>query len=269
MQTEVFVEPYVALSIIDHYMCREEGVRAEGYLLGCSVGGNVEIRGFVPSLDAEFVQLTQRAAPRDMAVGWYSTLLDDKDAMTLEAMERNIFRPIYLYVKVPSSGSAADITFRAFWNHRVTLSNGNESRCWKELPVTIRSADNDTAVALDTFVHCMFPTQAQASDPTSVPSTSDGEDPFSHLKQIKKNLETARTYVSAVLRGQMPGDKTVGRDLASLLAQFSQERAMLAASQDADGTSLVDAKIQDALMLQYISRLLQQQIAVLQTTANK
>ena len=79
MQT-VQLDPYVALSILDHHQRR--GVdkdRVEGVLLGSTVKSTIQIRGYVPSLSNKFFQSISRLSPKDLVVGWYVTAIESED----------------------------------------------------------------------------------------------------------------------------------------------------------------------------------------------
>lgn len=259
MQSEIILDPFVLLSILDHSMAVDSD-RAEGLLLGSIVGNNIEVRNCVPALRViEADMKTVRAmSPRDMVNGWYSTKVDaERDAVEMTRLAEIISRPLYLAVTLPTPTS--QLAFRAFLRVSVAMQASSECKVWKEVPVKIRTSANESMIAIDTFVRTFFPTVATASHPTVVPSTGNRENPYVHLQQINTNLRTTKAYIDAVVSGKLKGDPVLGRELLTLLSRYSQQRRML--GEGKGSVTLTEAKTEDALMLQCIARTVQQAVS--------
>lgn len=257
----VTIEPFVALAILDHHMRRPDTEppteRVNGIVLGATVKDEVMVRNFVPSMDHAFVQLAQRSCPNDLAVGWYSTGFQPADKETHSTLQKTLPRPVLISVHIPTEQDP-EVRFRAFIQQSVQLSEDEPAGCFREIPCSVEARDNATNVLIDTTVMQLFPEDAAASDPARVPTTTASNESFAELCKISSNLREALRYVDDVLAGKRAADKNVGRALTELLVT---NRVACA-----DG-SVVEDKMQDALMLQYIAKLLGQQLTVLQRSA--
>ena len=255
----VNLDPFVAISIVEQYMrsAEIEG-RIEGFLLGRHVKNVTEVRSFVPSFQEDFLRLTMRSNPQDRAVGWFTNELNpSQDKVIQEKIDKNVDRPVFLLVDIPCDFKP-ELKFRAFVKNSITFTDGAEVSCLKEIPCTIATSDADTTVAIDAMVGVMFPEAAEAADPTRVPATTDGGDMHAHLRKVKEMLLTAKAYVDDVAAGKIEGDKALGRKLSALLtATEAKQRA-------ATASGVIDAKMDDALMLQYLGRLLEKQVKSIQ-----
>eukprot|EP00672_Neobodo_designis_P026151 CAMPEP_0174829436 /NCGR_PEP_ID=MMETSP1114-20130205/1927_1 /TAXON_ID=312471 /ORGANISM="Neobodo designis, Strain CCAP 1951/1" /LENGTH=287 /DNA_ID=CAMNT_0016063183 /DNA_START=55 /DNA_END=918 /DNA_ORIENTATION=- len=271
MSLRVVVDPYVALAILDHYMRRPELAdpepgksavpdRVTGILLGTTVKSDVLIRNWSPSMDLTTIDLIQRSNPTELGVGWYTSqfLKDDVEGMHKTIISKGIARPVILTVETPTEKST-DVTFRAFQTVNVTLGETEKPVvALKELPCVVESTDNGTNVAVDTIVSQLFPEEAQASDPARLSASTSGEDTFAELQQMRSNLQVARTYVNDCVNGKRAADKQTLRAIHELLVT----NRVAAAS-----AGVVQEKLQDTMMLMYLGKVLEAQVAKLQVAA--
>jgi len=268
MALQVQLDPYVAMSILDHHMRRgPEESRAVGLLLGRVVKNTVLVRNFVPTVDPNLVVLTQRASPEDLGVGWYATGLaegDEDAAMTAKvsgAANANTF--VFLHCQLPTEADVG-ISFRAFVQAKLTLSSREECTCFRSIPCNVVSLDNASNVLLDTFVHQLYPDVATASDPARLPATTPGTEVFAELQQISKNLGTAKAYVKDVIAKKRPGDAATGRALTDALTGGAPG---LGGVTEAELQAAAGEKMKDVLMLQYLAKMLHKQLATLEAAA--
>lgn len=267
----VVVDPYVALAILDHYIRRPELAEPEagkpeipdrvtGILLGSTVKSNVFVRNWSPSMDITTIDLIQRSNPTELGVGWYTSsfLKEDVEGMHKVIQQKGIARPIILTVETPTDTST-DVKFRAFHTTNVTLSETEKSVvALKELPCVVECTDNASGVAIDTVVSQLFEDDAKASDPARLSASTSGEDTFAELQQMRSNLQVARTYVNDCVNGKRKADKQALRAIHELLVT----NQVAAAS-----SGVVQEKLQDTMMLMYLSKVLEEQVAKLQVAA--
>ena len=262
----VTIDPHVALSIVDHHMRRaDDADRVTGVVLGSTVKGHGDIRSFTPSFDVNMITLTQRACPNDLAVGWYATGFSAEDLASHVKLLNKISHPYFISVQLPCK-EKPEIAFKCFVLATVNLSGGDETKVFREIPCTVASSDNATNVALDTMVSLAFPEVAAASDPTRVSATNFGA--HAELDQIRANLKTSLAYVDDVIAGKREGDKLVGRALSeAMMANRAEQGAPTEEASGADETGVSQA-MQDAMMLKYMSAVVDQQLKTLRGNAN-
>jgi hypothetical protein len=250
----VLLDPFVALSLMEHVVRFNDSTRTrvEGILMGSHVKSVTEVRNFIPGLEDEFIRLTLRSAPRDRAIGWYTTEQTPEDKQVHEKIDSNVNAPVFMLIDVPTEANPnVEPGFRAFVKSAITFADGTTTVVHKQIPVEIRSNNLDTNIALDSVVGVMFPETAEKGDPARVASTADPEDGFVHLKKIKEVLSVAKKYVADVNAGKIAGDKAVGRELSALLTETEAKQRAAAAS------GITEDKTNDALMLLYLSRFVQ------------
>lgn len=274
----VVVDPYVALAIVDHHQRRPEKPenadptkyldRVSGYVMGSTIRGCVEVRNFVPSFDGAFVDLVLKASTQDLAVGWYATSVSlPNDMEQHQTVAKNVDFPIFLTVTCPTDDdegvvdkTVADANlfrFRAFLAERVSLNLQSDFSCFKEIPCVVQPLSDASNLACDTLVNQLFNAGAASARPNG------STDPLAELKTIRQNLEIARKYVDDVASGKRQGDKATGRALTQMLAMATRRE-----QQDPESNA-VEEKMQDALMLQYIAKVLQQQLRQLDRNCSK
>lgn len=278
----VVIDPLAAWSILDHHQRRKDSLipdRVSGYLLGSTVNNEVEVRGIVPGLIAEFAELTRRSCPNDMGVGWYVTLSTPDDILTQASVEVSLERAVYLVVSLPTKARPT-VTFRAFETTRLTLPSKelatastastisdmdataaamDETRaCFRELECVVQVTDPVCGnVAIDALSALTFPEVAHASDPGSLPATAPHDDITAELEQLQANVAAVISYCDDVIAGREQPNKDVGRALSSVFAASRLASEVSAA--------LVEERLQDTLMVMYISKLLRDQVSQLRS----
>jgi len=261
--TSVLLDPYVALSLLDHYMrnptsTNEDGdiieLRAEGFLMGGHVGNVTQIRGFVPSLNDELMRLTMRSSPRDLAVGWYaSELQSEKDRVIQSKIDSGVDRPVFLFVQVPSKENNGELKFRAYVKNRMEIG-GQQIVAMKEVPCKIDTSSNEAAIALDALCTAFFPKNTEAADPTRLADDAAANDYYAQLRKVKEMLSVSEDYCNAVIKGKVQGSKDTARSITQILTE------MEVVQRRSQKTGVVEARSEDALMLQYMGRLLSKQV---------
>jgi hypothetical protein len=261
MSVRVVIDPCAAWAILDHHLRRKDGLeldRVSGLLFGITANQTVEVRQTLPGRENEFVETFMKTNP-GAAVGWYVTLPHPDDMEVMKALSSNIDNAIYVVVDMPTAESP-QLAFRAYRSLKVTLTTSLEDtkNVFSELPCTVEPLDGATSIAVDTFANLRFPEVAQQAQPAVVPSTADPSDVYAELRQMRKNLDAVKTYCDDVLAGKQAPNKALGRQLAAL---FTSTRAASEVP-----SAVVGEKLEDALMLIYISKILEKQVEELQAS---
>lgn len=272
MAQRVVVDPYVALSILDHYMRRSEPPvpeqgkpqqpdRVTGIILGSTVKSEIFVKSWAPSMDISFVDLIQRSAPTELGLGWYTSQFlpaSDLEGVHQKLKEKGMAKPLILTMSVPDEHSN-DVVFRAFQTTELTLADDQKAAtAIREIPCVVQAIDNTSNVAIDTMASQLYPEAAKASDPARLPASSPTTDAFAELRQMRANLQVARDYVNDALNGKRPVEKQTCRALHELLVTDRVQ----AASAD-----VVREKLQDTVMLMHLSRALERQVERLMEAA--
>lgn len=268
---KVVIDPYVALSILDHHQRRgDEENQVRGILLGSKAKGMLKITNFVPTLsDGAFLELTQRCCPGDSTLGWYAT-----DPNLASEVDRAPNTRLFVAIHLPTE-THPSISFKAFHVEKITVA-GREIRSFREAPCEVAATSAPSAVAVDTIVRQLCPEVADAADPSAVPSVSgtsttnnnskgaskvsSSDAAFAEFQQLRRNLKQAQLYCEKAADGKISGDAGFGRRLSATLLSDLNTLA-LAPNLDAD----IENTAQDSLMLSYIMKLLAQKVAQLRT----
>lgn len=262
---KVIVDPFVALSILDHHQRRPaDDDQVHGLLFGSKGKGIIKITNFVPSMtdaesQAQLVQLTLRCCPGDSLRGLYAT-----DPTLSSEIDRAALLDLFLAVHLPTEDSPT-ISFKAFQVDRLTIGGVSDLRSFREAPCEVAATSATGSVAVDAITRKLCPEVANSTDPATVPSiTSDSKkqagDPaaFAEFQQLRRNLKQASEYCKKASEGKINGDANLGRRLSSTLLS---DLNVLSLSPNLDKD--IEIAAQDSLMLSYIMKLLAQKVAEL------
>lgn len=253
MSLKVLVDPFVALSILDHHQRRgpdEDQVR--GALLGTKGKGVIKITNFIPSLaDAALSDLTLRTCPQDSWMGWYAT-----EPTLSSEVDRSPNTSLFLAVHLPTE-EFPSVAFKAFQVEYVSVAD-QKVRTFREAPCEVAATSAPSAVAVDTIVRQLCPNEASASDPSAVSSITTDKPAFAEFQQLRRNLKQAQLYCAKASEGKIEGDATFGRKLSSTLLS-DLNTLSLSPNLDRD----IETTAQDSLMLSYIMKLLAQKVSEL------
>ncbi|GAX25793.1 translation initiation factor 3 subunit F [Fistulifera solaris] len=267
--TTVFVHPLVLLHILDHHRRRPAGsARVIGTLLGRfdDSGVLVEVtnafavphaeRGDEVAIGKDFnktlwalLQQNSSKQQREVIVGWYSSspLLSDTSSLIHDfySTETEDGNPVHLVVDCRLTEENA-VTMRAFHSTPILVQGETLGNLFHELPLSLRSNEPE-AICVSEMIKSMNDNN----------ETTEREKPPLQIsmEQLYELLETACTYVDAVVDGTTPPDTEKGRHIADALATVPRMRP------DAMD-KLFHESLQDLLMVTYLSNLTQTQIAI-------
>jgi len=253
MSLKVLIDPFVALSILDHHQRRgPDEEQVHGALLGTKGKGVIKITNFIPSLkDTELSELTRRTCPADAWMGWYAT----EPTLSTE-VDRSTNTSLFVAVHLPTEQHPT-VAFKAFQVEYVRVAE-QSIRTFREAPCEVAATSAPSAVAVDTIVRQLCPTEASTSDPSAVSSISTDKPTFAEFEQLRRNLKQAQQYCAKAAEGKIAGDANFGRKLSSVLLS-DLNTLSLAPNLDRD----IEITAQDSLMLSYIMKLLAQKVSEL------
>jgi translation initiation factor 3 subunit F len=266
------VHPVVVFSILDHYKRRNDGLsRVVGTLLGHREPGSkiVSITNCFPVLhsenedevvlDPEFhakmLGLHKKVNKYVQVVGWYST--GDKISYVsslihdLYKEQLQIEEPLLLTV---------DVNVRAFSRLAVKGYVGRSFKIGKRPAFIARFESVDLEIhayegekiGVDALIN-----GTPESEALDAPATilSDFDNLEASLTKLWEMLSTVGDHVQKVLEGSVEGDPEVGAAIAHAIAAIPHLR---------EGTlnKMFTSKIQDILMIQYLSNVTRAQLAL-------
>lgn len=254
----VTVHPSVLFSILDHYLRRNDvQERVIGTLLGIRNEDStvIEVKSCFAVLhreDSEQVavdmeyhrtmfELHQRASPKEIIVGWYST---GSNLNTYSALIQNF------YSQETTPHQAVHITMntgtqegeepgvKAYISSPVGVFPKPENCVFIPVPITLSDQPAERS-ALTLLTSSESPITPQ-SDLSLIQST---------LTDVLSMIDRVLAYVRRVLDGEIEGDKAVGKILLDALNTSTKgfEKGF-------------NAHLQDTLMMNYLANLLRSQV---------
>jgi len=254
----VTVHPSVLFSILDHYLRRNDTQeRVIGTLLGVRNEDNtvIDVKSCFAVLhreDSEQVavdmeyhrtmfELHQRANPKEIIVGWYST---GSELNTYSALIQNF------YLQETAPHQAVHITMntgtregeepgvKAYTSSPVGVYPKPENCVFIPVPVTLSDLPAErSSLALLT------------SKESPITPESDLDLIHSTITDVLSMIDRVLAYVRRVLSGEIEGDRSVGKLLLDALSTSTKgiEKGF-------------NAHLQDTLMMNYLANLLRSQV---------
>eukprot|EP00697_Spironema_sp_BW2_P017135 gnl/Spiro4/8700_TR4551_c0_g1_i1.p1 gnl/Spiro4/8700_TR4551_c0_g1~~gnl/Spiro4/8700_TR4551_c0_g1_i1.p1 ORF type:complete len:310 (+),score=96.68 gnl/Spiro4/8700_TR4551_c0_g1_i1:41-970(+) len=266
----VQIHPVVLLSILDHHTRRaEQSGRVIGTLLGFAHDGTIEVRDSFPvpcqenseqvALDMNFLhslhELHQRINRKEQIIGWYATgPAVDINSTLIHGFYDNLCRvvtqPVHLHLD--TSLSHHRLSVRSFISSAVELSdNDDPTKQFCEIASEIKMSESER-IGVDTLIaarHNRGATLQSASLLSDLKSLDDG------FARLESAMDSAITYVDSVVKGDAPGNETIGRFL------FDTIRSVPHTDPDAFQSMFQDS-VNDVLMVVYLANLTRTQLAL-------
>jgi len=254
----VTVHPVVIVSILDHFIRRNEGHRVIGTLLGTNNDGAIEIRNCFPvphtegtevGVDMDFhnnmLELHHRVSPKETIVGWYATggELNENSAIIHEYFVKKLnHSPIHL--NVDTNLTNCTMTTKAYTNVTVTLNEKQLGTQFLPVPCDVISLDSEK-IGVDTLL------RAKAESTRGL--LSDLESLETSIRRLQNLIDSVSEYVNRVLEGKLDGDANVGRFLASSISALPKIDPPTL-------EKMFNNSIQDLLLVVYLANLTRTQL---------
>lgn len=253
------VHPVVIVSILDHFIRRNEGHRVIGTLLGVNNDGVIEIKSCfpVPHTEGEQVgvdmyfhtnmlDLHHRVSPKEVIVGWYSTgtEIDENSAMIQNdfyAKKMNNLSPIHMTVDTNLTNNTMSV--KAFTSVPVVFNEKNLGSQFLPIPLEIISLDAEK-IGVDVLLKTKGGDSSLRSDLENLEST---------IKKLESMIDSVSSYVNKVLENKVEGDSNIGRFLSSTISSLPKLDAV-------ELERIFNNNIQDLLLVVYLANLTRTQL---------
>ncbi|RNA25206.1 eukaryotic translation initiation factor 3 subunit F-like [Brachionus plicatilis] len=259
---DVKIHPTVLFSIIDSYERRNEKMtRVVGSLLGTNIQGNIEVTdsfvvphrdGDEVALDVEFAKNSMNAFkkinPSVSIVGWFSTGNDIPNTSCLihEYYARETISPIHLTVDTNLKNNQPDV--KAYYSTELGIPERKQGTIFVPIPIDIISYDSEK-LTIDLLQDGKF------SNKRIIKPGMDFVNLKLTLDDIYLMLNSITEYVDKVLAGKIAMDSNIGRHLVKIIDSIP-----LLDPQTFD--TLMTNQMNDLLMVQYLSNLVQVQLTL-------
>eukprot|EP01087_Luapelamoeba_hula_P010119 TRINITY_DN2663_c0_g1_i1.p1 TRINITY_DN2663_c0_g1~~TRINITY_DN2663_c0_g1_i1.p1 ORF type:complete len:305 (+),score=54.53 TRINITY_DN2663_c0_g1_i1:75-917(+) len=259
------VHPVIVLSVLDHFVRRNEGQkRVFGTLLGINNEGVVEIRNSfaIPHTEGESFEkvkdfhrnmhdLYLKTNPQETVVGWYSTgVAIDEDSIRVHDFywREMLAPPLHLLI---DTGLANDkLNIDAFVGSPLSAVTQENALGFQFKPVQLDfDAQKPEKIGLDVLL------KAQKKEGTFVGELDSLE---LSLKRLVSLLDLLTAYVQRVLKGDQEADNQVGRLLAQTVLSLPKVDS-------SDFQKMFGKTMQDLLMVVYLANLTQTQLKISDT----
>ena len=288
----VKLHPTVVFSILNNFVRRNDREsRVIGTLLGTIKDGVVEVtEAFgVPHMekrDELFVAINKdyhkqmfafhrRINRKERIVGWYTTtspegaLINDNSSLIHDFYSAECENPIHLVVDTALAGDTMSV--RGFTSSPLALGDLSLANMFREMQVDLTVTDAEST-CLYHMIHAQSATSGAGAGPqssgshagkaakwtsseilSSVPSQRDTVN--AAMKQLLVVLDDVQKYVDSVVGMQSPAVAEYGMKIADAIAALQSVRPE-------EFNSVLQEKIQDLLMVSYISSLTSTQLQI-------
>lgn len=249
--------PVVIVSILDHFIRRNEGHRVIGTLLGVNNDGVIEIRSCFPvphtegeqiAVDMDFhtnmLDLHHRVSPKEVIVGWYSTgsEVDENSAMIHDFYTKKMnSSPIHMTVDTNLTNYTMSV--KAYTNVSVIFNEKPLGSQFLPIPLEISAFDAEK-IGVDVLMKTKGGDSALLTDLQNLEIS---------IKKLDSMIESVSAYVNQVLEEKIEGDANVGRFLNAAISSLPK----------IDSTELeriFNNNIQDLLLVVYLANLTRTQL---------
>lgn len=257
-ENTVRVHPVVVFTISDAYIRRNENQeRVIGTLLGTIGDGVVDITNCyaVPHSESNdqvavdvvhhqtMAELQKRVNGRERIVGWFSTGTDvsGSDALIHNFYTNECANPIHLILDTSLNGQ--DRAVKAYVSRVLSIQGNQLAREFQEVPCEVRASE------VERIAGNLLLSESTEHLPNELEGLVDS------LKNLDELIQAAESYVDQVVQGSLPGDVSIGRQLAEALSAVPRMTTK-------DLTKLVRNNQNDILLTTYLSDLIRAQISL-------
>lgn len=265
------IHPVVMFSVLDHYMRRAEGQgRVIGTLLGSvSESGVVEIKNCFPVPHSEkdgevavgkdynqtMYKLHSKVNRNEMVVGWYATSsfghpINETSALIHEFYGSICAQPVHLVLDTSLESGSLDST--AFISAPLSVDTQVMEKQFHQIRLLTEVPESEK-IAIGAMVEGLHSQGAGGDGVVSISSNMDKLQ--GAVEQLLGNIQCTAEYVNGVVSGKIPANEKLGRQIANALAAVP-----LIKPEDFD--RMFNDRLQDLLMITYISTLIQTQIKI-------
>lgn len=260
------VLPVVYFGILDHFSRRSEvQLRVIGTLLGVqNADGSVEITNCFPvphneteeqvAVDMEYhrtmFELHRQVNPKETIVGWYATgsEITEHSVLIHEFYSRETENPIHLCVDTELRGERMSVT--AYVSATMGIPNMTVGTVFTPIACESRFHDTD-----DVGLQVLKRTLASPDNTSSL--ITDLEHVSNSIVALQDKLSLALDYVGQVQRGEIKGDRKIGRFLLDTISAVPKIDPV-------EFEKMFNNSLQDLLMVVYLANLTRSQVVLQQ-----
>jgi len=251
------VHPVVIVSILDHFIRRNEGHRVIGTLLGVNNEGVIEIRSCFPvphtedeevAVDMDFhttmLDLHHRVCPKEVVVGWYSSgyEIDENSVMIHDFYARKMNNPP-IHMTVDTNLTNLSLNVKGYTSVSVVFNEKPLGSQFLPIQLEIQAFDAEK-IGVDVLMKTKGGDHALQGDLDNLELS---------IKKLDTMLETVSTYVNKAAENENEADSNIGRFLMGAISSLPK-------LDSTDLERLFNNNIQDLLLVVYLANLTRTQL---------
>lgn len=274
---KIKVHATVIFSILNSFVRRNtRDARVIGTLLGEIKDGVVVISDcfavpFTEKTDELYVAINQdyhksmyafhrRNNKKEFIVGWYTTttvngeFIIDNSSLIHDFYSTEVENPVHLVIDTTLLGD--NISARGFVVNQMVVGEDTLANTFQEAKVDLELSEAETTV-LYTMIHGQDAASKWSSSEISTTIPSSTQRLEGAVTDLSKVFDDVQAYVDNVVDGKIAPSREVGIAIAEALNSFATQNAQSAAQQNS-----VQTKVQDLLMISFLSTLTQTQTLI-------
>lgn len=200
----------------------------------------------------------QRNNKKEVIVGWYSTTTNngefiiDNSSLIHEFYSGECDSPVHLVVDTTLMGDT--IGARGFVSKGMGFGDHMVANTFQEVKVDVELNESE-AICLNQFLKGQYNDAEEPAVLSSLPSSADAV--RTSVKQLLELLKKAEKYVDGVVAGHISPNREIGIALADAL-----NNCAVPTMNAAQNKEVMEGRVQDLLMVSYLSTLTQAQIVI-------
>jgi translation initiation factor 3 subunit F len=202
----------------------------------------------------------RRNNKKEVIVGWYTTttvngeFIIDNSSLIHDFYSTEVENPVHLVIDTTLLGD--NISARGFVVNQMVVGEDTLANTFQEAKVDLELSEAETTV-LYTMIHGQDAASKWSSSEivTTLPSSTERLE--NAVTDLSKVFDDVQAYVDNVVDGKIAPSREVGIAIAEALNAFATQSAQSAAQQ-----SSVQTKVQDLLMISFLSTLTQTQTLI-------
>lgn len=202
----------------------------------------------------------RRNNKKEVIVGWYTTttvngeFIIDNSSLIHDFYSTEVENPVHLVIDTTLLGD--NISARGFVVNQMVVGEDTLANTFQEAKVDLELSEAETTV-LYTMIHGQDASSKWSSSEivTTIPSSTERLE--GAVTDLSKVFDDVQAYVDNVVDGKIAPSREVGIAIAEALNAFATQNAQTAAQQNS-----VQTKVQDLLMISFLSTLTQTQTLI-------
>jgi len=204
-------------------------------------------------------ELHYKVDSKNIIVGWYHTSFTEQSKAIHEIYTKRTPNPIHLLIDPRMRSGSLNIKALITQKYKV---NGKEvGPLFRDVPFTWKTTYAERLVleqliAQNTEMQSFFSADDNQFDDDQPEVKSPHTDPLhATLKKLLSSLDVINSYISQVLKGEITEDKSIGRQLHSIIGSVAQIDSV------AFGKVFAES-VQDILLIIYLAKQVKTQVAL-------